>query len=56
MSAEDDPTKTTLTYPRGEYNEEVEVEATDDGIEIGWIGSLSWEWIDKARETLRLRK
>lgn len=47
--------RTTLTYPRGEYNEDAEVEATLDGLEIEGIGSISWEWIERAKEILRKR-
>lgn len=46
--------KMTLTYPRGEYNDTVEVEATEQGIEIEWIGIIPWDWVDAARPQPKL--
>lgn len=43
-----------LTWPDGEYNVNTLIEAKPDGIELadGWIGTIPWEWIDRARAKL----
>jgi hypothetical protein len=48
-------TRCVQTIPDGDYNFDVEIEAVQDGIEIG-IGGLfiSWEWIGRARAALFL--
>lgn len=44
--------KTTLVYPDGCHNAEIEVEATPEGLEFDTGNFISWEWIDSAREAL----
>jgi hypothetical protein len=41
------------SYPNGEYNADMEIEATRDGIELDLGITIDWEWIDSARQALR---
>lgn len=43
-----DPTICTLTYLGEHDNEDMDITATKEGLEIGY-STLSWEWIDRAR-------
>lgn len=42
-------TELILSYPDGYENVDLEIEATSEGIDLGWHGTIPWEWIDKAR-------
>lgn len=41
-----------FTYANGEYNAELEVEATHNGLELDLGCLIPWEWILAAREAV----
>jgi len=47
-------TVTKIPVLDGLFGDYLEVEATSEGLEFGGYSVLPWEWIDFARQTIRL--
>lgn len=45
--------KRTATYADGEYNAQMEIEATEDGLEIDLGVVIPWAWILRSLEVLQ---
>ena len=41
--------------PDGDYNREIEIEATAEGLRIDDYIVISWKWIRQAREAIRAK-
>jgi hypothetical protein len=54
MESQISETKFIGTFANGDYNDELEIDAEEDGLQFSNGIFISWEWIDQARRAVLL--